>query len=84
MRVLVATAAYPTLDGKRPQYFVHVRNLYYIKNNIDVTVLNFACTESYYIDGIKVISLLDYKKMIKKYDILNKSYLYFMAMKLCI
>lgn len=70
MKVLVATAAYPTNDGKRPQYFVHSRNLYYQKNGIDVTVLNFAIEEEYSIDGIRVVGLKHFDPLKEKYDLL--------------
>lgn len=68
MKVLVATAAYPTADGKRPQYFVHSRNLYYLQAGINVTVLNFECKNSYLIDGIPVIGLEQFKDT--DYDLL--------------
>lgn len=70
MKVLVATAAYPTNDGKRPQYFVHSRNLYYQKNGIDVTVLNFATEKEYEIDGIAVVGLNQFEPQKEKFDLL--------------
>lgn len=62
IRVLVTTAFYPTPDGKRARYYVHSRNLYYIKNGIEVVVLNFDAKHNYIIDGIKVITLAEYEK----------------------
>ncbi len=57
MRILVAAAAYPTPDGKRPLYYVHSRNLCYRDAGIDVTVLNFAAEQPYVYDGIPVITM---------------------------
>lgn len=70
MKVLVATAAYPTLDGKKTMYFVHSRNLYYQKSGIAVTVLNFEAKENYMYDGIIVITLEYYKNHYEEYDML--------------
>lgn len=62
MKVLVCSTAYPTLDGGRAMYYVHSRNIYYLKENIDVVVLNFRAEKNYSIDGISVITLDEYKK----------------------
>ena len=70
MKVLVLSTDYPRPDGTHERMFVHVRNLYYKKNGINVTVINFACDYDYEIDGIKVITLDTYKKNREKYDIL--------------
>lgn len=70
MKLLILTANYPQLDGTHERMFVHVRNLYYAKQGIDVEVLNFATHVDYEIDSIKVISLKTYQKERKKYDIL--------------
>ena len=61
-KVLVACADYPSEHSRALQY-VHVRNKYYMENNIDVTVLNFAATKSYVYEGVKVISLDDFYKI---------------------
>ena len=70
MKILVLTAGYPKNDGTHERMFVHVRNLYYQKKGIDVTVLNFASTDNYVIDGIRVISKKEFVKGEKNYDIL--------------
>ena len=70
MKVLVLAAMYPTIDGKRPLYYIHSRNLYYKEKGIEVTALNFACSNSYIIDGIRVIGLSDYKKSCENFDLL--------------
>lgn len=70
MKVLVLTMDYPRLDGTHERMFVHVRNLFYAQNNIDVTVLNFSSPIDYEIDGIKVVSLESYEKEKNNYDIL--------------
>lgn len=69
IKVLVLSAAYPTVNGSRAMYFVHSRNLYYMRAGIEVTVLNFSSKKGYEIDGIKVISLCEYNSR-EKYDIL--------------
>lgn len=70
MKVLVAAAFYPTVDGRKNLYYIHSRNLYYIKSGIEVTVLNFSADKSYTIDGIDVISLKDYVDNDVKFDML--------------
>ena len=70
MNLLVLSQDYPRLDGTHERYYVHVRNLYYKKNNIDVEVLNFKAKEKYEIDGIKVLTKRDFNPNGKKYDIL--------------
>lgn len=70
MKVLVASAFYPTNDGKKALYYVHSRNLYYKMEGIDVTELNFSAKEGYTFDGIKVISLKEYEQEKEEYDIL--------------
>lgn len=72
MRVLVLSAAYPELDGSKNMYYVHTRNIYYKRADIDVEVLNFSATDEYEIDGIKVFNLQKYKEKYysKSYDIL--------------
>lgn len=69
MRVLVLITDYPRPDGSHAYMFAHVRNLYYRKKGIDVTVLNFGCYADYYIDDIRVISENTYKQEHQHYDI---------------
>lgn len=57
MKLLILTADYPRLDGTHERMFVHVRDLYYVKQGYNVTVLNFANKIDYEIDNIRVISL---------------------------
>ncbi len=70
MKVLVASAAYPTPDGKRPLYYVHSRNLFYRQSGIDVTVLNFSAKEEYTFDGIRVIPQSVFETETIAYDML--------------
>jgi len=71
VKVLVAVADYPNDVGGIASMYVHTRNKYYIKHNIDVTVLNFKTKRNYKIDDIEVISLETYKKTKnKEWDIL--------------
>lgn len=58
--VLVVCADYPE-GNKRSLAYVHARNLRYIKNGINVIVLNFSAKREYIYEGIKVISLEQYK-----------------------
>ena len=69
MKVLVLVEDYPSKSGHEMMY-VHVRNKYYVKNKIDVTVLNFRSKEDYKYDGINVISLNTYNKNSSNYDVL--------------
>ena len=50
--------------------YVHTRNMHYVKNDIDVTVLNFSAQEEYIKDGIRVISEEIYENENIDYDIL--------------
>lgn len=68
-KILVLVANYPTNSGVSLMY-VHVRNKYYLRHGIDVTVLNFKTEENYEIDGIKVISLKNYENSKEQYDTL--------------
>lgn len=70
MKALVLCADYPRNGGTRALYFAHVRNKYYQKQGTEVTVLNFAITQGYDYDGIRVISLSEYERENKKYDVL--------------
>ena len=69
MKLLILSTDYPRPDGSHERMFVHVRNLYYKQKGIDVTVINFACSYDYQIDGIRVITLATYRKENKAYDI---------------
>lgn len=69
MRVLVACADYPS-ENSRALQFVHVRNKYYIKAGIDVTVLNFSCAIGYEFEGINVVSLKEFKGDSNSFDVL--------------
>lgn len=69
MKLLILSMDYPRPDGTHERMYVHVRNLYYKKHGLDVTVLNFSCSYNYEIDGVQVISLATYKKTKVNYDI---------------
>lgn len=69
MKVLVLCEDYPSDIGHEMMY-VHVRNKYYQKNGIDVTVLNFRTDENYSYENIKVISYNSYTSSNLKYDVL--------------
>lgn len=71
MKVLVLTAFYPNPKGSHERMFVHVRNKYYVKCGIDVTVLNFDADSGYVMDGVTVISLSEFVNSAEKdrYDI---------------
>lgn len=67
--ILVLVQDYPDNSGSVALMYVHVRNKYYAKHNINVTVLNFTATGNYIIDGIKVITEKTYKKENRNYDV---------------
>ena len=69
MKVLVLTENYPSSQSHEMMY-VHVRNKYYKKNGIDVTVLNFRANSEYDYEGIKVINNSIYENSTFKYDVL--------------
>lgn len=62
MKLLVLATDYPRQDKSIALMFIHSRNKYYLKNDIDVTVLNFRAHNNYIIDGVRVITLRDYRK----------------------
>ena len=72
MKVLILAADYPDLNGNINLYYIHTRSKYYISKGIELEVLNFSAKECYEIDGIKVITLDEYKcnYINKKYNIL--------------
>lgn len=70
IKVLVLVTDYPDLNGNLALMYVHTRNVFYSQNRINVTVLNFTTNSTYEIDGIKVLSLADFEKTKKDYDIL--------------
>ncbi len=70
MKILVLTTDYPSDNGKVAHRFVHVRNVVYQQNGIDVTVLNFAAEDDYVFEDIPVITLDTYQKSERQYDLL--------------
>ena len=72
MKVLVLVRAYPDEHGNRYMMYVHVRNLAYVKEGIEVTVLNFTAKNDYVVDGIPVITSASFKNKIGsiRYDCL--------------
>lgn len=70
MRVLVLATDYPNNDGGVTLMYIHTRNKVYLQNDIDVTVLNFNAMNNYIYEGIRVITLGEYKSSDEKYDIL--------------
>lgn len=69
-RVLVLVEQYPNNEGRLGSYFVHTRDLYYKDKNIDVTVVDYAASENYTIDGIKVIRPIEYEKYRGDWEVL--------------
>lgn len=70
MKVLVTAQSYPDNNGYVQLMYIHTRNLYYVENGIEVTVLNFSAKNGYIKDGISVISYDEYKKQDVEYDLL--------------
>lgn len=69
-KILVLVQNYPNNYGGVALMYVHTRNLSYVNNDIEVTVLNFSTKESYDYEGIHVISEKDFKKSNNSYDVL--------------
>lgn len=72
MKILVLCGGYPDLNGSITLNYVHTRNVSYLNDwDVDVTVLNFKTQHGYIKDGIKVISLNEFKNDKEvSYDIL--------------
>lgn len=72
MRILTLCRNYPTKENYSILQYVHTRNKYYLKNGIQIDVLNFSCKVNYNIEGINVYSFNYYKRKLNKvkYDIL--------------
>lgn len=68
MKLLILATDYPNLEGKKSLNYIHTRNQYYLKENVDITVLNFKAKENYKIDNINVITLKEYIKNQNKYN----------------
>lgn len=68
--ILVTVADYPDGHGKLAEMYVHTRNQYYAEHGIDVTVLNFRAGNNYVLDGIPVITLRQYERERRRYDVL--------------
>lgn len=69
-KILVVVEDYPDNNGKVTLMYVHTRNKFYMEHGFDVSVLNFRADKKYAIDNIPVITLEDYEKQKKEYDIL--------------
>lgn len=67
MNILVLVEDYPNNDGKVALYFAHARNIEYLSQGIDVTVLNFSAQKDYEIDGVNVITIDSYIKQKEKW-----------------
>ena len=70
MRILVITTEYPTKGTTGLLMNVHTRNLYYVKEGVDVTVLNFSSEQNYSFQGISVITYNNYVQDPQEYSIL--------------
>lgn len=72
MSILILVQDYPSNENKYAMNYVHTRNLEYIKNNIEFTLLSFSAKNSYEYDGIKVTSLCEFNETLvgKKFDLL--------------
>lgn len=68
-KALILVAKY-AVENKMSHRFVHGRNLYYQKNGIDVTVLDFNTSVDYQFEGIKVVCKKTFCKSQDQYDIL--------------
>lgn len=68
--VLVLCSQYPIPGDYSKGNFFHVRNRYYVENDIDVDVINFETEQDYQIDGIFVYAVKSGKIAEKKYDVI--------------
>lgn len=66
MKILVLVENYPSKTSKKLMY-VHIRNLYYMKEANEIIVISFKAKKSYSIDGINVITLNEYKRNANQY-----------------
>ena len=69
LKVLVLVTSYPS-ENSHDLMYVHVRNKYYQRNDINVTVLNFKAKNDYEYENINVITLDSYKNSESDYDVL--------------
>lgn len=69
MKILVLAEDYPSKDSISSM-FIHIRDLYYAKNDVNVTVLNFRAISDYEYDNIKVITTNTYRNESIRYDLL--------------
>lgn len=63
IKIIVACADYPR-PGNMAMQYVHVRNKNYVRQGIDVLVLNFSQEKDYVYEGIRVVSLKTIKNNI--------------------
>lgn len=61
-KVPLVVQSYQDNKGSVELMYIHTRNKYYLSENIDVKIINFKAKEDYTIDGIKVLTLKNYKK----------------------
>lgn len=69
-KILVLVTYYPGDGSGESHRFVHVRNLFYQQQGLDLKVLCFEAKHSYEIEGIKVITYNDYIDSKENYDVL--------------
>ena len=49
-KILVVTQSYPTEDGNVQSMYVHTRNMWYVFNGLNITVINFNADRNYFIE----------------------------------
>lgn len=69
MKVLVLSNNYPDNNGSISMFYVHQRNIEYIRQGIDVTELSFSAKQNYIFEGVKVVNYDSWSKSAEKYDI---------------
>lgn len=72
MKILILAEDYTKPNNLVSLHYIHSRNVLYLENGIDVSVLSFRTDYDYEIDGIKVYKYETYEKKLKeiKYDVL--------------
>lgn len=58
-KILILTENYPDYDVPYAMSYVHSRNLEYIKQNVDVDVMNFSAKGKYEFENVNVLSRFD-------------------------
>lgn len=72
MKILVLATNYPRPDGSSALQYIHSRNLLYLQQGIEVSVISFDSESDYELDNVKVYSLNTYEEKLhdESFDLL--------------